>query len=162
MTVPLSGALVAGMGFDLYATARAGRGGGFRLPSFTGASTPRFEPPSGPQFNGLSPNRTAVIGRMPDLQKPGAIRAGEYTIADRLPYLGNPKADYYQNMSVLRREMRRGEPIRDASSFRPDTDLAPTPLWPDRTIRQSFTGAERNQLTNRGWTRDSELWIPPR
>jgi YD repeat-containing protein len=104
----------------------------------------------------------AVIGRMPDLRAPGALRPGEYTIADKLPNLGNPKANYYQNMSVLREEMRRGVPIRDASGFRPDTELAPTPEWPNRTIRQTFTGAERNQLRNKGWTFDGEYWNPPR
>ena len=100
----------------------------------------------------------AVIGRMDDLRAPGAIRSGEYTIADRLPNLGNPKANYYQNMSVLREEMRNGIPIRDLSG--PDKMLAPTKLNPNRTIRQTFTGAERNQLRNKGWTYDGEFWNP--
>lgn len=104
----------------------------------------------------------AVIGRMEDLRAPTALRPGEYTIADKLPNLGNPEANYYQNMSVLRDEMRRGIPIRDASNFRPDAELAPTPLWPDRTIRQTFTGAERNQLSNKGWNFDGEYWNPPK
>ncbi len=104
----------------------------------------------------------AVIGRMDDLRVSDALRAGEYTIADKLPNLGDPKANYYQNMSVLREEMRRGVPIRDASNFRPDTELAPKPDWPTRTIRQTFTGAERNQLRNREWTFDGEYWNPPR
>lgn len=100
----------------------------------------------------------AVIGRMDDLRAPGALRSGEYTIADRLPNLGNPKANYYQNMSVLREEMRNGIPIRDLSG--PDKMLAPTKLNPNRTIRQTFTGAERNQLRNKGWTYDGEFWNP--
>ena len=104
----------------------------------------------------------AVIGRMDDLRASGVLRPDEYTIADKLPNLGSPKANYYQNMSVLREEMGRGVPIRDASSFRPDTELAPTPLWPERTIRQTFTGAERNQLRNSGWTFDGEYWNPPK
>jgi len=99
---------------------------------------------------------------MDDLRAPGALRPGEYTIADKLPNLGSPKANYYQNMSVLRQEMRSGVPIRDASNFRPDTELAPTPLRPGRTIRQTFTGAERNQLSNKGWTFDGEYWNPPK
>lgn len=102
----------------------------------------------------------AVIGRMDDLTAPGALRPGEYTLLDRLPDLGSPKANYYQNMSVLRQEMRAGRPIRDVSDA--DTALAPTKLNPTRTIRQTFTGAERNQLTNRGWTFDGEYWNPPR
>ncbi len=100
-----------------------------------------------------------VIGRMDDLTAPGAIKPGEYTLLDRLPNLGNPRANYYQNMSVLREEMRKGVPIRDLS--KPDTALAPTKLNPERTIRQTFTGAERNQLTNKGSTFDGEYWNPP-
>lgn len=102
----------------------------------------------------------AVIGRMDDLRAPGALRPGEHTIADKLPNLGNPKENHYQNMSVLREEMRNGVPIRDASSFSPDTELAPMPQWPERKIRQTFTGAERNQLRNREWTFDGEYWNP--
>ena len=104
--------------------------------------------------------RTAVIGRMDDLTPPGALRAGEYTIADKLPNLGSPRANYYQNMSVLREEMRRGVPIRDASAMKPDSFPVPTLLNPDRTVRQTFTGAERNLLGNRGWTFDGQYWNP--
>lgn len=104
----------------------------------------------------------AVIGRMDDLTAPGALRPGEYTIADKLPNLGSPRANYYQNMSVLREEMRRGVPIRDASAYKPDSFPAPLQLNPGRTIRQTFTGAERNLLSNRGWTFDGQYWNPPR
>jgi len=55
---------------------------------------------------------------MDDLTAPGALRAGEYAIADKLPNPGSPRANYYQNMSVLREEMRRGVPIGDASGGR--------------------------------------------
>ena len=106
--------------------------------------------------------QNAVIGRMDDLNAPGALRPGEYRIADKLPNLGSPKANYYQNMSVLREEMRRGVPIRDVSAAKPDSFLVPTPDNPGRTIRQTFTGAERNLLSNRGWTFDGEYWNPPR
>jgi hypothetical protein len=95
---------------------------------------------------------------MDDLTAPGALRPGEYTIADKLPNLGTPKANYYKNMSVLREEMRRGVPIRDASAFKPDSFLLPD----GRTVRQTFTGAERNLLTNRGWTFDGQYWSPPK
>ena len=101
----------------------------------------------------------AVIGRMDDLTAAGALKPGEYTLGDRLPNLGNSKANYYQNMSVLREEMRKGVSIRDLS--KPDTALAPTKLNPQRTIRQTFTGAERNQLRNKDWTFDGEYWNPP-
>jgi RHS repeat-associated protein len=80
----------------------------------------------------------AVIGRMDDLRAPGAIRSGEYTIADRLPNLGNPKANYYQNMSVLREEMRNGIPIRDLSG--PDKMLAPIEL----SVKHSLARSETN------------------
>ena len=99
---------------------------------------------------------------MDDLTAPGALRAGEYTIADKLPNLGSPRANYYQNMSVLREEMRRGVPIRDASAMKPDSFPVPTLLNPGRTVRQTFTGAERNLLGNRGWTFDGQYWNPPK
>jgi hypothetical protein len=111
---------------------------------------------------GIDAERTAVIGRMDDLTAPGVLRPGEYTIADRLPDLGSPRANYYNNMSVLRAEMRRGVPIRDASAAKPDFFPVPTALNPGRTVRQTFTGAERNQLRNRGWTFDGQYWNPPK
>jgi hypothetical protein len=107
------------------------------------------------------PQENAVIGRMDDLNAPGALRPGEYKIADKLPDLGTPKANYYQNMSVLRDEMRRGVPIRDVSAAKPDSFPVPTPDNPGRIVRQTFTGAERNLLRNRGWTFDGEYWNPP-
>jgi hypothetical protein len=79
-----------------------------------------------------------------------------------LPNLGSPKANYYQNMRVLRQEMQRGVPIRDASAMKPDSFPVPTALNPNRTVRQTFTGAERNLLTNRGWTFDGQYWNPPK
>ena len=100
----------------------------------------------------------AVIGRMSDLNN-YELQSGQYTLLDRLPDLGSPQANYYQNMSVLRAEMRNGQPILDVSG--PDTDPAPTDLNPCRTIRQTFTGAERNQLRNNGWTFNGQYWMPP-
>jgi len=98
---------------------------------------------------------------MDDLNAPGALNPGEYTIADLLPNLGEPRANYYQNMSVLREEMRNGNPIRDASANKPDSFPAPTADNPIRIIRQTFTGAERNLLRNSGWTFDGAYWNPP-
>jgi hypothetical protein len=110
----------------------------------------------------LAPKRNAVIGRMDNLQAPGALRENEYTIASMLADLGSPKANYYNNMSVLRRIMRQRVPIRDASSAKPDSAPAPTPQHPTRTVRQTFTGAERNLLRNRGWVLSGEWWNPPK
>ena len=78
-----------------------------------------------------------VIGRMDDLTAPGAIKAWRVHVVGSFAKSGNPRANYYQNMSVLREEMRKGVPIRDLS--KPDTALAPTKLNPERTIRQTFT-----------------------
>ncbi len=88
---------------------------------------------------------TTVIGRVKDLKNLGA---GERSLLDRLPNLGNPKANWKQNSGVLREEMRRGLPLRDAS--------------PDDTSGQ-FLNAERNLLRDRGWTFDSKnnYWMPP-
>jgi LysM repeat protein len=105
----------------------------------------------------------AVIGRIDDLKAPGALLPGEYTLLDRLtPDLGSPQANWVRNSSVLRQELSLGRPIRDGSAFRPDTELAPIlPDNPTRTIRQTFTGAERNLLRNHNWTFDGVYWNPP-
>ena len=84
------------------------------------------------------------IGRLEDLKD----IPRDQTILDELPNIGNPKANYYQNMSVLRRTLRAGYEIKDKSMFRPNSELAPTLLNPSRTIRQTFLGAERNLLNN--------------
>ncbi len=60
------------------------------------------------------PNK-AVIGKVDDLNAPGAIKPGENTLLKHLPNQGNPKANWKQNSSVLRQEMNKGKPIRDAS-----------------------------------------------
>jgi hypothetical protein len=86
------------------------------------------------------------IGRMEDLKN---IPRNQ-TLLDDLPNLGSYRANYYQNMSVLRKAMRDGYEIRDASGFRLNTELAPTLLRPGRTIGQTFLGAERLLLKNRG------------
>jgi hypothetical protein len=56
---------------------------------------------------------TTVIGRTKDLKN---LAAGERSLLDRLtPDLGSPKANWKRSAGVLREEMRRGVPIRDAS-----------------------------------------------
>jgi hypothetical protein len=86
-----------------------------------------------------------VIGRTRDLKD---LKTGERSLLDRLPDRGSPKANWQQNSGVLRQEMKRGLPIRDASPG-------------DRTGQ--FLNAERNLLRDRGWTFDSKtkLWMPP-
>lgn len=68
---------------------------------------------------------------------------------NRLPDLGNPKANWAQNSGVLREQMALGQPIRDASPG--DTSGV-------------FLNAERYLLQVRGWTFDSHtnLWNPPK
>ena len=90
-----------------------------------------------------------VIGRMNDLEAPGAIGEDEYTLLEKLtPDLGSPRANWYRNASVLRGELRAGvKQIRDASPG-------------DR--EGQFLNAERNLLENRGWVFDSTTnrWMP--
>ena len=88
---------------------------------------------------------TTVIGRVKDLKSLGS---GERSLLDQLPNKGSPKANWKQNAGVLREEMRRGQPIRDAS--------------PGDTGGQ-FTNAERALLRDRGWTFESNtnMWMPP-
>jgi RHS repeat-associated protein len=87
---------------------------------------------------------TTVIGRVKDLQKLGP---GEKSLLDRLRDLGSPKLNWKQNSDVLRQEMNRGLPIRDASVG--DTG-------------GQFLNAERNLIRDRGWTFDGSYWNPPK
>lgn len=90
---------------------------------------------------------TTVIGRTWDLQN---LAAFERSLLDRLtPNLGSHRANWARNSGVLRAEIRRGLPIRDASP-------GDTGGW--------FLNAERALLRDRGWTFDprTNLWMPPR
>lgn len=89
--------------------------------------------------------KVKYIGRMEDMK--GIPR--EQTLLDDLPDLGSPRANYYQNSSVLRKAVRDGYEIRDASAFRPNSELAPTLLRPDRIVGQTFLGAERLIIDNK-------------
>jgi Bacterial TSP3 repeat len=95
--------------------------------------------------------QTTVIGKLEDLKN---LRPGENTLLKHLPNRGSPKANWKQNSGVLRREMRKGKPIRDAS-----VDPA-TGKWTNHT---GFLRAERNLLESQGWKYDrrTTLWMPP-
>jgi RHS repeat-associated protein len=91
-----------------------------------------------------------AIGKLADLAKLGP---NQRTLLSALPNLGNPRANWYQNAGVLRSEMAKGFPIMDAS-----VDSA------GRLINNTgFLRAERNMLTNRGWTYNPSngYWFPP-
>jgi len=93
-----------------------------------------------------TPDKVVYIGKLRDLE---GIPPNQ-TLLPELPNLGNPKANYYQNMSVLRRKLWEGYEVRDASKFRLNADPDPMPGWLDRTLGQSGLGAERNLLSNKG------------
>ena len=98
----------------------------------------------------VATNKVKHIGKVDDLK--GIPR--NQTLLDDLPNLGNPKANWKQNSSVLRKEMNKGNPIRDASAHLPDNHPK---------VKGSFLGAERNLLRSKGWSFDKStgLWSPP-
>ena len=98
----------------------------------------------------VAPGETTVIGKLKDLENLGP---GENTLLDRLPNQGSPKLNWQQNSGVLRSEMGKGLPIRDAS-----VDGAGN--LSDNT---GFLRAERNLLQDRGWTYNpaTRTWSPP-
>jgi RHS repeat-associated protein len=94
-----------------------------------------------------------VIGKMKDLSKPGAVKPSESEL--KLPNQGSPKANWRQNSSVLRKAMREGYPIRDAST---------NPVTGALRDNTGFTAAERNLFENQGWHYDPSTgyWFPGR
>lgn len=97
-------------------------------------------------FGNSADEVTTVIGRTRDLKN---LAPGERSLLDRLKGdLGSPSANWKRNSGVLREEMRRGRPIRDASPN--DNDSI-------------FLNAERALLKERGWTfdRSTNFWMPP-
>lgn len=87
-----------------------------------------------------------VIGRGGDLGKPGAIKPGEYKL--QWPETPSAKSEWKTNSGLLRQEMQKGNPIRDAS--------------PGNTAGMHLN-AERNLLRDRGWRFDEKTsyWMPP-
>lgn len=131
-------------------------------------ATPQFEPmanPGTPPAAATSrPGRSAteaatstrvVIGGMEDLG-PGSLRAGEETLASRLPGdTGSRLGNWLNNRDVLRAAMQEGAPIRDAS-----VDSAGNLLYEDT---RRFITMERDYLRSFNWTYDpsTNLWMPP-
>ena len=96
-----------------------------------------------------------VIGKLDDIGA-GKLRSGENSLLKHLDGdLGSPRANWGRNSSVLRTEMGKGVPIRDAT-VNPNTGA----LINDT----GFLRAERNLLRNQGWTYNpgTTLWSPPR
>jgi RHS repeat-associated protein len=83
-------------------------------------------------------NGGLAIGRSRDLER---LAPGERTLM-RPPNNRTPKENWRENAGRLRAEMKRGEPIRDAS--RGDNDGI-------------FLNAERRLLEDRGWRYDAKL-----
>jgi hypothetical protein len=88
-----------------------------------------------------------VIGRGADLAKRDALKPGERTLS-WLSKMPDAKAEWRINSGLLRQEMRKGVPIRDASP---------------NDVNGMFLNAERGLLNSHGWTFDraANLWIPP-
>jgi len=106
------------------------------------------------QTQGTALPNKAVIGRLNDIT-PNKLREGESTLLKHMQGdLGSPKLNWKRNSSVLRQEMNKGLPIRDASLL-PSGELAPHP--------NTFFDMERNLLKILGWIFDTStgLWRPP-
>ncbi|MGQ0641019.1 MAG: RHS repeat-associated core domain-containing protein, partial [Gemmatimonadaceae bacterium] len=95
---------------------------------------------------------TLVIGKMDDLAR--GVAAGERTLLPRMADdLGSPAANWRRNAGLLREEMAKGKPIRDAS----------VNARGELTNNTGFLRAERQLMQDRGWTYDrgSRMWNPP-
>jgi len=90
-------------------------------------------------------NNIVNIGKLDDLRN---ILPNQ-TLLPELPNLGSAKANFKQNSSALRKKLRDGFQVRDVSAHRLNSAPDPTPLRPDRTVGQSFLGAERLILENK-------------
>jgi len=94
----------------------------------------------------IAKEEATVIGRIKDLQN---LKNGERSLLDRLQDQGNPRSNWRKNSTVLRQEMAKRQPIRDASP---------------NDMKGQFLNAERHLLESRGWTFDSNTnyWTPPK
>ncbi len=125
-----------------------GEGGTVRAATQDGAARLKAPYPAELKSVGadVTKSGTTVIGRVKDLQN---LKKGEQSLLNRLPDRGSAKANWKQNSGVIRQEISKGKPIRDASPG-------------DK--RGQFLNAERNLLESRGWTFDksSSFWNPPK
>jgi len=92
---------------------------------------------------------TLVIGKLRDLER-ATLKSGEF-ILDWESKI-TPKLNWLENSKLIREVMAEGRPIRDASIN------AITGALRDNT---SFLAAERNLLTNHGWSFNKGYWYPP-
>lgn len=84
----------------------------------------------------------------------------EQTLLPKLsPSFGTPKENWKRNSSILRKEIRDGKVIIDASKHRENSDPDPTTERPDRKIGQSFLGAERNLMDNKGYKINADTGV---
>jgi hypothetical protein len=107
-----------------------------------------------PNAGGFIRGGRAVIGKLDDIAA-AKLRPGENNLLKHLEGdLGSPKANWARNSSVLRTEMKKGLPIRDASVDR---------LTGELLNNTGFLRAERNLLQSHGWTYDpaTTMWSPP-
>ena len=113
-----------------------------------GGPTP--PPLPGPTVAAAEVSETTVIGKLSDLKN---LQSGEKTLLSRLPKLRTDQAQWYQNSSVLREEMSKLKPIRDASTDAMGNLINDT----------GFLKAERNVLRQHGWWYDqiTHMWNPP-
>ncbi len=83
------------------------------------------------------------------------IRAGENSLVKHLPNQSSFQANWKQNAGVLRREMGKGQPIRDAAVDPTTGQLVEYP--------GTFLNAERELLREHGWTYSpaTTQWSPP-
>lgn len=145
--------LTLGDGFGCLASAAAVGGAAYKIVK-AGRMVKAIELVEASEATNTPGASRTVIGKVADLEAPGALGQGEATLLDRLPNQGSPKANWEQNSGVLREEMGRGAPIRDASV---------NPQTGELLNNNGFLRAERNLLSSRGWSYDpkTRLWSPP-
>ncbi|SMC37170.1 hypothetical protein SAMN06297251_101460 [Fulvimarina manganoxydans] len=132
---------------------------------FAGDNLTRSSRISG-SFNSIT-NATVVIGKVRTLQsvqtgksysrlRDTTLRKNEMTLLSRLPNRGTPQSNWRQNYSELRKEIRKGIPIRDGS-------VNPNIGSTLRTSNTGFLMMERFILKSRGWVYNSSTqhWHPP-
>jgi hypothetical protein len=104
----------------------------------------------GAEILALPPIRQAagglVIGRGAELSRPFTLAENEFRLT--WPATSTTRSEWKMNSGLLRREMRTGVPIRDASPG---------------NVGGMYLNAERNLLESRGWNYNSSTgyWHPP-